>query len=42
MCDRLVLDSGERDDRQGALLDAHMTAVSEQIIGLPGCVSLGA
>jgi DNA polymerase III subunit epsilon len=26
MCDRLVLDSSERDDRHGALLDAHMTA----------------
>ena len=26
MCDRLVLDSGERDDRDGALLDAHITA----------------
>jgi DNA polymerase-3 subunit epsilon len=25
-CDRLVLDSSERDDRHGALLDAHMTA----------------
>ena len=25
MCDRLVLDSSERDDRHGALLDAHMT-----------------
>ncbi len=26
MCDRLVLDSSERDDRHGALLDADMTA----------------
>ena len=26
MCDRLVLDSSERDDRHGVLLDAHMTA----------------
>jgi DNA polymerase III subunit epsilon len=26
MCDRLVVDSSERDDRHGALLDAHMTA----------------
>jgi DNA polymerase III subunit epsilon len=26
MCYRLVLDSSERDDRHGALLDAHMTA----------------
>jgi DNA polymerase III subunit epsilon len=26
MCDRLVLESSERDDRHGALLDAHMTA----------------
>ncbi len=26
MCDRLVLDSSERDDRHGALLDAEMTA----------------
>jgi DNA polymerase III epsilon subunit-like protein len=26
MCDRLVLDSSERDDRRGALLDADMTA----------------
>ncbi len=26
MCDRLALDSSERDDRHGALLDAHMTA----------------
>jgi hypothetical protein len=26
MCDRLVLDSSERDDQHGALLDAHMTA----------------
>jgi DNA polymerase III epsilon subunit-like protein len=26
MCDRLVLDSSERDDRHGALFDAHMTA----------------
>jgi hypothetical protein len=25
-CHRLVLDSSERDDRHGALLDAHMTA----------------
>jgi hypothetical protein len=24
MCDRLVLDSSERDDRHGALLDADM------------------
>ena len=26
VCDRLVLDSSERDDRHGALLDADMTA----------------
>ena len=26
MCDRLALDSSERDDRHGALLDAEMTA----------------
>jgi DNA polymerase III subunit epsilon len=26
MCDRLVLDTSERDDRHGALLDAEMTA----------------
>ena len=26
MCDRLALDSSERDDRHGALLDADMTA----------------
>jgi DNA polymerase III subunit epsilon len=26
MCDRLVLDSSDRDDRHGALLDADMTA----------------
>jgi DNA polymerase III subunit epsilon len=26
MCDRLELDSSERDDRRGALLDAEMTA----------------
>ena len=26
MCDRLVLDTSERDDRHGALLDADMTA----------------
>jgi DNA polymerase III subunit epsilon len=26
MCDRLVLDSSERDDRHGALLDADMTS----------------
>ena len=26
MCDRLVIDSSERDDRHGALLDADMTA----------------
>jgi hypothetical protein len=26
ICDRLVLDSSERDDRHGALLDADMTA----------------
>jgi hypothetical protein len=26
MCDRLVADSSERDDRHGALLDADMTA----------------
>ena len=26
MCNRLVLDSSERDDRHGALLDADMTA----------------
>jgi DNA polymerase III epsilon subunit-like protein len=26
MCDRLVLDSSERDDRHGASLDADMTA----------------
>ena len=26
MCDRLVLDSSERDDRHGALLDADITA----------------
>ena len=26
MCDRLVLDSSERDDRHDALLDADMTA----------------
>jgi DNA polymerase-3 subunit epsilon len=26
MCDRLVLDSSERDDRHGALLDDDMTA----------------
>jgi DNA polymerase III epsilon subunit-like protein len=25
MCDRLVLDSSERNDRHGALLDADMT-----------------
>ena len=25
MCDRLVLDTSERDDRHGALLDADMT-----------------
>jgi DNA polymerase III epsilon subunit-like protein len=26
MCDRLVLDTSDRDDRHGALLDAEMTA----------------
>jgi DNA polymerase III subunit epsilon len=26
MCDRLVLDSSERDDRHGASLDVDMTA----------------
>ena len=26
MCDRPVLDTSERDDRHGALLDADMTA----------------
>ena len=30
-CDRLVLDSSERDDRHGALLDADMTAVQMRL-----------
>jgi hypothetical protein len=30
MCDRLVLDSSERDDRHGALLDADMSTKGDR------------
>jgi len=39
MCDRLALDSSERDDRHGALLDADMTA--DALILLEGLLKHG-